>query len=62
MGNVLFEDGDFKCIHRTGLPDLQRLVDAKKFAIFEIAYRDTRIKVEIKKKDNNTVVKRQQAI
>ena len=30
---------------------LQRLVDAKKFGIFEVAYKDTKIKVEIKKKE-----------
>jgi hypothetical protein len=48
-------------MHRTDLQALQRLVDAKKFGIFEVAYKDGKIKVEIKKKGDDTVVKRWRA-
>lgn len=58
MAKVLFEGDDFKRMHRTDMLALQRLVDAKKFGIFEVAYKDTKIKVEIKKKGDATVVKR----
>jgi hypothetical protein len=58
MGKVLYEGDDFKRMHRTDMLSLQRLVDAKKFGIFEVAYKDTKIKVEIKKKGDDTIVKR----
>jgi hypothetical protein len=57
MGKVLYEGDDFKRMHRSDMVALQRLVDAKKFGIFEVAYKDTKIKVEIKKKGDDTVVK-----
>jgi hypothetical protein len=58
MGKVLFEGDDFKRMHRIDMATLQRLVDAKKVGIFEVAYKDTKIKVEIKRKGEDTVVKR----
>jgi hypothetical protein len=58
MGKVLYEGDDFKRMHRTDMLALQRLVDAKKIGIFEVAYKETKIKVEIKKKGDDTVVKR----
>jgi hypothetical protein len=58
MGKVVYEGDDFKRMHRTDMLALQRLVDAKKTGIFEVAYKDTKIKVEIKKKGDDTVVKR----
>jgi len=45
-------------MHRTDMLALQRLVDAKKIGIFEVAYKDTKIKVEIKKKGDDIIVKR----
>jgi hypothetical protein len=58
MGKVLYEGDDFKRMLRTDMIALQRLVDQKKFGIFEVAYKDTKIKVEIKKKGDDIVVKR----
>jgi len=58
MGKVSYEGDDFKRMHRSDMLALQRLVEAKKFGIFEVAYKDTKIKVEIKKKGDDTVVKR----
>jgi len=58
MGKVSYEGDDFKRMHRSDMLALQRLVDAKKFGIFEVTYKDTKIKVEIKKKGDDTVVKR----
>ena len=58
MGKVSYEGDDFKRMHRSDMLALQRLVEAKKFGIFEVTYKDTKIKVEIKKKGDDTVVKR----
>jgi hypothetical protein len=58
MGKVLYEGDDFKRMLRSDMLALQRLVDAKKFGIFEVTYKDTKIKVEIKKKGDDTIVKR----
>ena len=58
MGKVLYEGDDFRRMLRTDMLALQRLVDAKKFGIFEVAYKDTKIKVEIKKKGDDIIVKR----
>jgi hypothetical protein len=58
MGKVLYEGDDFKRMLRSDMLALQRLVDAKKFGIFEVAYKDTKIKVEIRKKGDDTIVKR----
>jgi hypothetical protein len=43
---------------RADMIALQRLVDTKKFGIFEVKYKDTKIKVEIKKKGDDIIVKR----
>jgi len=45
-------------MHRTDMQALQRMVDARKFGIFEVKYKDTKIKVEIKKKGDDIIVKR----
>jgi hypothetical protein len=58
MGKVLYEGDDFKRMHRTDMLAVQRLVDAKKIGIFEVAYKDSKIKIEIKKKGDDIVVKR----
>jgi hypothetical protein len=58
MGKVIYEGDDFKRMLRTDMIALQRLVDQKKFGIIEVAYKDTKIKVEIKKKGDDIVVKR----
>jgi hypothetical protein len=58
MVKVVYEGDDFKRMHRADMVALQRLVDAKKFGIFEVAYKETKIKVEIKKKGDDIVVKR----
>jgi len=63
MVKVTYEGDDFKRMHRTDLLALQRLVDAKKFGIHEVKYKDTTIKVEIKKKGlSDIVVKRFRAM
>jgi len=58
VGKVVYEGDDFKRMHRTDMLALQRLVDAKKFGIFEVAYKESTIKIEIKKKGDDIVVKR----
>jgi hypothetical protein len=58
MGKVLYEGDDFKRMHRSDMLALQRLVDAKKTGIIEVAYKDTKIKVEIRKKGDDTIVRR----
>jgi hypothetical protein len=58
MVKVIFEGDDFKRMHRTDLLALNRIIDAKKFGIHEVKYKETTIKVEIKKKGDDIVVKR----
>jgi hypothetical protein len=58
MVKVVYEGDDFKRMHRADMIALQRLVDQKKFGIIEVAYKDTKIKVEIKKKGDDIIVKR----
>ena len=58
MGKVIYEGDDFKRMLRTDLLALQHLVGTKKFGIFEVAYRGGKIKVEIKKRGDDIVVKR----
>jgi hypothetical protein len=58
MGKVVYEGDDFKRMHRTDMLAVQRLVDSKKTGIFEVAYKEGKIKVEIKKKGDDIVVKR----
>ena len=62
MVKVTYEGDDFKRMHRNDLLALQRLVDAGKLGIHEVKYKDTTIKVEIKKKGMEIVVKRFRAI
>jgi hypothetical protein len=58
MGKVIYEGDDFKRMMRTDMLKLQHLVDEKKPGIFEVAYKEGKIKVEIKKKGDDVVVKR----
>jgi hypothetical protein len=58
MGKVIYEGDDFKRMMRTDMLKLQHLVDEKKLGIFEVAYKEGKIKVEIKKKGDDIVVKR----
>jgi hypothetical protein len=58
MVNVIYEGDDFKRMLRTDLQKLERLVESKKLGIFEVDYKEGKIKVEIKKKGNDIVVKR----
>ena len=62
MGKVIYEGDDFKRMHRTDMQSLERLIAAGKTGIHEVKYKDTKIKVEIKKKGNDIVVKRFRAI
>lgn len=58
MGKVVYEGDDFRRMLRADMAALQRLVDAKKLGIFEVRYKEGKIKVEIKKKGDDIVVKR----
>ena len=58
MAKVIMEGDDFKRMLRSDLTALQRLIDAQKFGIHEVSYKGSTIKVEIKKKGNEIVVKR----
>jgi hypothetical protein len=58
MGKVLYEGDDFKRMHRADMIALQRLVETKKYGVFEVAYKDSKIKIEIRKKGDDIVVKR----
>ncbi|MDD1684723.1 MAG: hypothetical protein LUQ19_02400, partial [Methanoregula sp.] len=58
MGKVVYEGDDFRRMLRTDMIALQRLVDAKKVGVFEVAYKDKKIKVEITKKGDDIIVKR----
>ena len=62
MVKVIYEGDDFKRMLRTDLQKLERLVESKKLGIFEVDYKAGKIKVEIKKKGNDIVVKRFRAI
>jgi hypothetical protein len=58
MGKVIYEGDDFKRMMRTDMLKLQHLVNEKKLGIFEVAYKEGKIKVEIKKNGDDIVVKR----
>jgi hypothetical protein len=47
MVNVIYEGDDFKRMTRNDMLKLQRFVDSKKMGIFEVDYKDGKIKVEI---------------
>jgi hypothetical protein len=61
MVNVIYEGDDFKRMMRKDMLKLQQLVDAKKMGIFEVDYKEGKIKVEIKKKGDDIVVNRWRA-
>ena len=62
MVKVTYEGDDFRRMLRTDKIALERLVEAKKFGIHEVKYKDSTIKVEIKKKGMDIVVRRFRAI
>ena len=61
MVKVIYEGDDFKRMTRKDMLKLQQLVEAKKVGIFEVDYKEGKIKVEIKKKGDDTIVKRWRA-
>jgi hypothetical protein len=58
MVKVIYEGDDFKRLLRSDKIALERLVASGKLGIHEIKYKETTIKVEIKKKGMDIVVKR----
>lgn len=62
MGKVIFEGDDFKRMPRADLLAVERLVKSGKLGIFEVKYKETKFKIEIKKKGMDTVVKRFRAM
>jgi len=62
MANIIYEGDDFKRMTRKDMLKLQQLVEAKKAGIFEVGYKEGTIKVEIKKRGDDIVVKRFRAI
>jgi len=58
MVKVIYEGDDFKRMLRNDKLALERLVASGKTGIHEITYKDTKIKIEIKKKGMDLVVKR----
>lgn len=62
MVKVVYEGDDFKRMTRADKIALDRLVASGKIGIFEVAYKETKIKVEIKKKGMDLVVKRFRAL
>jgi len=61
MVKIIYEGDDFKRMTRKDMLKLQQLVDAKKVGIFEVDYKEGKIKVEIKKKGDDTIMKRLRA-
>jgi hypothetical protein len=61
MVKVSYEGDDFKRMTRKDMLKLQQLVDAKKVGIFEVEYKEGKIKVEIKKNGDDIIVKRWRA-
>ena len=61
MVKVSYEGDDFKRMTRKDMLKLQQIVDAKKVGIFEVDYKEGKIKVEIKKKGDDIIVKRWRA-
>jgi len=61
MVKVIFEGGDFRRMTMRVLLKLQQLIDTKKVGTFEVDYKEGKIKVEIKKKGDDIVVKRWRA-
>jgi hypothetical protein len=61
MVKVSFEGDDFKRMTRKDMLKLQQLIDTKKVGKFDVDYKEGTIKVEIKKKGDDIVVKRWRA-
>jgi hypothetical protein len=61
MVKVSFEGDDFKRMTRKDMLKLQQLIDTKKVGISEVDYKEGKIKVEIKKKGDEIVVKQWRA-
>jgi hypothetical protein len=61
MVKVSYEGDDFKRMTRKDMLKLQQLIDTKKVGIFEVDYKEGKIKVEIKKKGDDIIVKRWRA-
>lgn len=62
MVKVIYEGDDFKRMMRKDMRKLQQLVDSNKLGIFEVDYKEGKIKVEIKKKGDDIIIKRWRAI
>ena len=62
MVNVTYEGDDFKRMMRKDMQKIQQLVDSKKTGIFEVDYKEGKIKVEIKKRGDGIIVRRWRAI
>jgi len=62
MVKVIYEGDDFKRMPRADMIALERLVASGKLGIHEVKYKETKFKVEIKKKGMDVVVKRFRAI
>ena len=62
MVKVISEGDDFKRMPRADMLSLERLVASGKMGIHEVKYKDTKFKVEIKKKGMDIIVKRFRAI
>ncbi len=62
MGKVIFEGDDFRRMPRADLIAVERLVASGKLGIHEVKYKDTKFKIEIRKKGMDTVVKRFRAM
>jgi len=58
MGKVIYEGDDFKRMLRKDMQKLQQLVDAKKLGIFEVDFKEKKIKVEIKRRGDDIVITR----
>ena len=58
MAGVIYEGDDFKRMLRKDMQKLQKLVDTKKTGIFEVDYKEGKIRVEIKKVGDTVIVKR----
>lgn len=62
MGKIIYEGDDFRRMLRSDKMALDRMVSSGKLGIHEIKYKDSTIKVEIRKKGMDIVVKRFRAI
>lgn len=58
MVKVILEGDMFKRLSRADMAMLQRNAEGGKFGIYEVAYGSGKIKIEIKKKGSDVVMKR----